>query len=274
MTSIEAFAKINLGLVVGPVRADGKHEVATLLERLAISDTVEVEVIDREVEIVVEGFDDTIVRAALTAFADVTGVQGGWHVGIDKRIPVAAGLGGGSSDAAAALRLANELSGDPLGAEELHGVAASVGADVPFFLADGAQLATGDGSELAPVDIPHDVPVVVVLPRGQSKQSTADVYARFDERRGAIGFDDRRETMLAAVQRVATARDLAALLGNDLAASSVTAELVRRGAFRADVSGAGPAVYGLFDDQSAAERAAAELGTQGATWLTRTVGGR
>ena len=113
-------------------------------------------------------------------------------VKIEKKIPVAAGLGGGSSDAATALRLANETLPEPLPAEDLHGVAAQIGADVPFFLADGPQLGSGDGSELEPLDLPQDFWVVVLLPHGKGKTSTADVYAAFDTRHGVEGFAERR----------------------------------------------------------------------------------
>ena len=99
---------------------------------------------------------------------------------IEKAIPVAAGLGGGSSDAAAALSLANELLPEPLPVGELAAVAAGIGADVPFFLRDGPQLGRGDGSELTPLELPHGYHVVLVLPADEGKESTAAVYAGFD----------------------------------------------------------------------------------------------
>jgi len=97
-----AAAKINLALVVGPARADGKHELTTVYQALELGDEVDVEPAG---ETTVEGFDDTIVRSALAL------LPGAWRVRINKRVPVAAGLGGGSSDAAAALRLVNEQAG-------------------------------------------------------------------------------------------------------------------------------------------------------------------
>jgi 4-diphosphocytidyl-2-C-methyl-D-erythritol kinase len=272
MKAAEAFAKINVGLVVGPARPDGKHEVVTLLQRIELSDSIAVEPSpDREV--VVEGFADTTVRSALTAFRAATRAEHGWSVRIDKRIPVAAGLGGGSSDAGTALRLANELSGHALSDDELHALAVTVGADVPFFLEDGARLAGGDGSELVRVALPRDIAVVLVLPHGQSKESTAAVYERFDERRGPAGFESRRDAMVSALDGPLTPASLAALPRNDLASSPLTNELEDLGAFRADVSGAGPAVYGLFEDNETAERAERELRPEGTTWLTRTVDG-
>lgn len=272
MISAQARAKVNLGLVVGPLRADGKHEVATVLQKVELCDIVELEPAD-DGTIVVDGFEDTIVRRALGAFAEASRVGHGWRVRIDKRIPVAAGLGGGSSDAAAALELANQLFPQPLAAEQLHAVAAQIGADVPFFLAKGTRLATGDGSELSPLDLPTDMWVVILLPAGARKESTAAVYRRFDEGGGAHGFEERRKVLLAALDQIRRPADLAALPRNDLAASPLSTELERLGAFRADVSGAGPAIYGLFERKDEAERTASELREAGSTWLTRPTAG-
>ena len=144
---------------------------------------------------------------------------------IDKRIPVAAGLGGGSSDAAAALRLANDLLETPLPTDELDSIAASLGADVPFFLRDGPQLGTGDGTMLAPLTLPQTHTVLLVLPYGAAKSSTADVYAAFDERRGEVGYEDRRAGLLQALGSLTAETDLAALPPNDLASSPLSAEL-------------------------------------------------
>ncbi len=175
-------AKINLALVVGPTRGDGKHEVATVLQRVDLGDRV---TIAPAPTLAVSGFPgDTIVRDALTALASAAGVEPRWQATIAKRIPVAAGLGGGSSDAATALRLANGLLDRPLAPAELSALAATIGADVPFFLADGPQLGRGDGAELEPLELPQDYWIVLALPHGAVKRSTAEVYRSFDERAG------------------------------------------------------------------------------------------
>lgn len=254
MKSAAAHAKINLALVVGPTRPDGKHEVATVLQRIDLADRISLEPAE-EVEVL--GFpEDTLVAAALRAL----GVAARAH--IEKRIPVGAGLGGGSSDAAAALRLGNELLPEALTATRLREVAARLGADVPFFLADGPQLGTGDGTELSRVELASDYVVVVVLPAGAEKASTASVYKSFA---GADGFADRR----IALERALDAGDIAALPSNDLASSPLADELRTLGAFRADVSGAGPAVYGLFAEEQQAEAAREALANRGQTWLTK-----
>jgi 4-diphosphocytidyl-2-C-methyl-D-erythritol kinase len=255
-------AKLNLALVVGPRRADGKHELATVFQRVDLGDRITVE---RAAETTIAGFpEDTIVRAALALLE----APHGWRVTIEKHIPLAAGLGGGSSDAATALRLANEQLEQPLPSERLHELAAQVGADVPFFLRDGPQLATGDGSTLEPLELPQDFAVLLLLPQDARKQSTAEVYAAFDRRGGEAGFDERAAALRAALASVRRPRDLAGLPPNDLASSPLAAELRAHGAFRADVSGAGPTLYGLFNRTVDAKRAARALGHLGRLWIT------
>jgi 4-diphosphocytidyl-2-C-methyl-D-erythritol kinase len=267
---VKAHAKLNLALVVGPGRGDGKHEVATVLQALDLHDDIDLEPAD---ELAVEGFAaDTLVRAALEALAEAARAKPRWRARIAKRIPLAAGLGGGSSDAAAALRLANALLPDPFADAALHEVAAGLGSDVPFFLRTGPQLGTGEGCELQPLELPTDYVVLLVLPRGETKQSTASVYAAFDEGAGADGFAQRRAALLEALDRVEHARDLALLPPNDLASSPLADDLRALGAFRADVTGAGPTMYGLFDDHDVAEQAGRELARSGETLLTRPLG--
>lgn len=262
MISAPAPAKINLALVVGPTRPDGLHEVVSILQRVALADTVSLEPAPA---LSVEGFaDDTIVHAALAAVAAAAGVEPRWRARIEKRIPVAAGLGGGSSDAATALRLAAELLGGRLPPGTLHALAARLGADVPFFLEPGPKLATGDGTTLEPLDLRQDYVALLLLPRAETKQSTAEVYLRFDS---GEGFAERRAAVLE-ITAAGRAADLAALPANDLARSPLAPRLRELGAFRADVSGAGPALYGLFSDTAAAEHAAAELEPLGRTFLT------
>jgi 4-diphosphocytidyl-2-C-methyl-D-erythritol kinase len=238
-----------------------------VLQRIGLHDDVELEPADA---LAIAGFEaDTIVRGALESLARAGGVEPCWRVRIEKRIPIAAGLGGGSSDAAAALLLANALLPRPLEIDALHEVAAEIGADVPFFLHDGPQLATGDGTELTSLGLPTDYHVVLVVPHGEVKRSTRAVYDEFDARDGADGFEIRAREYRVALASVATMHDLAALPGNDLASSPFAAELLAAGAFRADVSGAGPTVYGLFERAGDASDAAMRLASAGRTVVTR-----
>lgn len=251
MTSAPAHAKINLALVAGPRRKDGFHEIATVLQRIELADTVYLE--PAEDGVMVTGFlEDTLVRSALEA------VGGAWSARIEKRIPVAAGLGGGSSDAATALRLARP-------GDDLHDVAAQLGSDVPFFLSPGPQLARGRGTDLSPLELPQEYTVVIIVPEGSTKESTAAVYAAFDGRGGEAGFRER----VSALERALEDLDLAALPPNDLVSSPLADRLLELGAFRADVSGTGPAVYGLFADSEEAARAAAQLEGAGRLWVSQ-----
>jgi 4-diphosphocytidyl-2-C-methyl-D-erythritol kinase len=258
VTEVLAPAKINLALVVGAKRPDGRHEVVTVLQRISLADLITLE---RSDALAVEGFEeDTIVRGALEALGEARGIEPAWRVRIEKQIPVAAGLGGGSSDAATALRLANETLARPLAAEELRALGSSIGADVPFFLTAGPQLGEGDGTTLEPLQLPQDYWVLLLLPDGEEKTSTADVYERFT---GEGGFDERR----VEVRKALALGDLTGLPRNDLTSSPLPDELLALGAFRADVSGAGPAVYGLFAEQSEAVTALAALSDRGRAWI-------
>jgi 4-diphosphocytidyl-2-C-methyl-D-erythritol kinase len=269
VTDLLAHAKLNLALVVGARRADGLHEVATVLQRLELADRL---VLEPAEELAVEGFPrDTLVRAALVRLGEAAGVDPGWRVRIEKDIPVAAGVGGGSADAGVALAAANATLSEPLGDEALRALAAGLGADVPFFLAPGPQLAEGAGERLTALDLPQGYRVVLALPHGAEKPSTAEVYRRFDELGGGPGFAGRRNLLLHAL----AAGDLVALPPNDLAPAAGPAPLVGRlraaGAFRSDVSGAGPAVYGLFETAEEADAAALALGPEADVWVTRPV---
>jgi len=259
-----AAAKLNLALVVGPTRPDGRHELLTVYQRIGLADRL---VVARSPQLRVDGFAaDTLVRRALERIGDGNGSS--FSVRIVKRIPVAAGLGGGSSDAATALRLANELRDVPLAEDALMDVARELGADVPYFLRDGPQLGTADGTELESVDLPQDYWILLVAPRDATKPSTASVYEAFDARDGEQGFESRRDALLAALARVRRPRDLAALPPNDLATSPIATELRALGAFRADVTGAGPTVYGLFRHGDKARTAQKKMSKKGRSWLT------
>lgn len=256
-----AAAKINLSLVVGPRREDGLHELVSVVQRVDLSDRLELEP-DRPLEVI--GFaEDTLVRQALAALAAVTGAEPRWRVRLEKRIPVAAGLGGGSADAATALVLANRTLASPLEPERLLEIAASVGSDVPFFLEPGPKVVEGVGELLHPIELPQDFWVVLARDPSDEKLSTGTVYGRFDALNGADGFAERRSALQRALASVRRPRDLARLPPNDLAAaapSELPERLLRAGAFRADVTGAGPTSYGLFHHRTQAEVATRRMG--------------
>jgi 4-diphosphocytidyl-2-C-methyl-D-erythritol kinase len=270
---LPAAAKVNLGLVVGSTRADGYHEIVTVMQRIDVCDRLELwpsETLE------VEGFaGDTLVRDALVRLSRAAGVEARWRVRIEKRIPVSAGLGGGSADAAGALVLANRTLPAPLAADELRELAAELGSDVPFFVEPGPKLAEGRGEQLTPVEIPQDFWVLVAIETGARKDSTGAVYARFDQVGGAAGFEERRRALVDSLAGCRRAADLALLPPNDLARAVPTTTLPERlrslGAFRADVSGAGPAVYGLFLTRREALAAARRLPHGARCWVAAPV---
>jgi 4-diphosphocytidyl-2-C-methyl-D-erythritol kinase len=245
--------KVNLCLFVGPVRGDGRHELVTLIESVSLADELDVDVLpDGPDRVVCDGLEgENIVDRALEALR-----ARGWEgppvsVRIRKRVPIAAGMGGGSADAAALLRVAARLApipGDPL---EL---AAELGADVPSQLAPGLWLATGAGERLEP-RAPLAQHALVIVP-SEHRLATADVYREADRLRLP-----RSQEALAA-----TLDELGSGFGvNDLEPAAVSLcpdvgsqlQAVREaGADRALVCGSGPTVAGLWWGEGA--RATAE----------------
>ena len=165
-------AKINLWLRILGRRADGYHEVETRLLRLSLADEVEVAIGADGAGVRIACTDPSVptdgtnlVTRALTAFNERSGLSGGWRVRLEKRIPAGAGLGGGSGNAAVALRAANQLTGSPLSQEVLLELAAGIGADVAFFVLDEAAAdASGRGELVRPVASPGPIPMVLVKP--------------------------------------------------------------------------------------------------------------
>lgn len=288
MTSLPARerapAKINLGLFVGPVRAqDARHELASVMQSISLADELTLESASATPgatggdEIVCpgvpEGAGENLAGAALRVFREATG----WNVGplrlsIAKRIPVAAGLGGGSADAAAALRLARHVSG--LGSDELLlELGARLGADVPAQISPGRWLATGAGEHLRELPLPSHPFGVLVLPLA-AELSTAEVYARADElgiQRSSQALGEIARDLGVALELGAAAPVAQGLLHNDLQAAAIALcseiapaleQALGAGADAAFVSGSGPTVVGLFlraNGPGRAERAAAGL---------------
>jgi 4-diphosphocytidyl-2-C-methyl-D-erythritol kinase len=260
-----AYAKLNLVLHVGHPREDGLHPICSLMASIELADEVRAEpsASGRDSVHCPGVTDDNLAVRALAEFRSRAGGDlPPLDVKIDKRIPLAAGLAGGSADAAATLRIANELAGSPLGTEELLRLAADLGSDVPSQLDPGHALVQGTGERVERVELPPLIAVLVSDPEGLS---TGAVYAELDRLDGTRGTLD--PTPLRGLED-ATAADLAAALHNDLqpAALSLRPDLELRldallaaGALGAAVTGSGPTCFGLFEDMGAADEAAAEL---------------
>jgi len=260
-----AYAKLNLVLQVGRPREDGLHPLCSLVASIDLADEVTAEPRESgEDTIECRGVSgDNLAAHALAVFRSRAGGElPPLAVTIHKRIPVAAGLGGGSADAAATLRIANELAGRPLEPEELLRLAADLGSDVPSQLDPAHALVQGTGEQLEQVGLP---PFVAVLIPDEDGLSTAAVYAELDRLEGA-----REELDPERLRRLATSplAKVAASLHNDLepAALSLRPDLGGRldalssaGAFGVAVSGSGPTCFGLFPDRPSADAAAARL---------------
>jgi 4-diphosphocytidyl-2-C-methyl-D-erythritol kinase len=258
-------AKINLGLFVGPVRAsDGRHELVSVMQSISLVDELTLEpappgaVTDEVVCPGVPGAaEDNLALAALRAFRASTGWRAPpLRLSIVKHIPVAAGLGGGSADAAAALRLARHASG--LGDERLlRSLGAQLGADVPAQIAPGRWLASGAGERLQELAPARSRFGVLVAPQAVAL-STAAVYAEADRlalTRPRRELEERRLELRAALAHGASLPAATELLHNDLQRAAVSlcpeiADALRQvrdaGAELALVSGSGPTVLGLF----------------------------
>lgn len=260
-----AYAKLNLVLHVGARREDGMHPVCSLVASIDLADEVIAEPKESgEDSVECEGVPgDNLAARALAEFRSRAGNElPPLAITIRKRVPVAAGLGGGSADAAAALRIANQLLRQPLGREELVRIAADLGSDVPSQLDPRHALVQGAGEHIEPVSLP---PLAAVLIPDADGLSTAAVYAELDRlHAGREALDPGPLERLAA----SAPDELGASLHNDLepAALSLRPDLQERldaliaaGALGAAVSGSGPTCFGVFPDRAAAERAAAEL---------------
>jgi 4-diphosphocytidyl-2-C-methyl-D-erythritol kinase len=276
-----AAAKVNLTLEVLSKRSDGYHEIATVMQTVDLTDRLTLEDADTlELYASTAGVptDSTnlALRAAL-ALREAANITRGVRILLDKRIPVAAGLGGGSADAAAALLGLNRLWGLRWPRAKLETIAVTLGMDVPFFLHGGGVLATGRGEQTEPVDVGGSA-LVLVNPRFGS--STAEVYGRVTP---AMYSDGKRAITLIEALRSRRAARIAASLYNSLEAAvapihpeigRMKAALLAAGALGAVMSGSGPTVFGVARSFEHARQIRARLARASwACWAVRTTRG-
>jgi 4-diphosphocytidyl-2-C-methyl-D-erythritol kinase len=283
---LRASAKVNLTLRVGPRRDDGYHDVQTLLQSLALADTVKVTGRSGPFGLLcrapgVPGDRSNLIWRAAEALWHALGRSGeprDAHVRLDKQIPVAAGLGGGSADAAAALVGLNLIWNGRLSRRELVSIAATLGADVPFSLVGGTAMGLGRGEEVYPLEDVTRLGVIVIKP--SFGVSTAEAYGWLDADREAgveTPVDRRRQEVEVGwpAGPVPLINDLQAPVARrHPAVDELVSALVSQGAMAAAMSGSGSAVFGLFSE-SAAPRAVARLQRPDRlVLLTRTIGRR
>lgn len=281
--------KVNLFFKVGPLKEDGYHDVASLYLAVNLTETV-VGQVSTEYSVKVSGsLDDFALLAvptdesnlvvkvakrikALSGTPEVLKLQ----LGIDKHVPVAGGMGGGSADAAAALLVSNALFRTELSQEQLHEIAAELGADVPFALAGGAAIGVGNGDQLTQIE--NVKPIHLVIIGDQGGLSTPAVYQRLDALREARGENpsevaspEVNRELVRALQS-GNVYEIAELLHNDLeeAALSLRPDLETRmiaarqlGALKVMVSGSGPTLLAFCGSEAAAKEIAEKLAKLG-----------
>jgi 4-diphosphocytidyl-2-C-methyl-D-erythritol kinase len=281
-----AHAKVNLRLVVLAREESGFHQLETVFCALSLGDVVEVESAAAGVELEVTGADlgpaeSNLAFRAAQAFFRESGIDAGARIGLEKRVPAGAGLGGGSSDAATVLRLLNRIHGEPLEPGRLLEIGGRLGADVPFFLLDTPlALGWGRGDRLLPLPAPSPAPALVVVP--PFGISTPDAYAQLAAGRAGGGPgralasspDSAAANPAAAALRLdgpADWDDLASWACNDFEAvlfpryemlAAVRATIADAGARIARMSGSGSALFGIWPEGAERDRAAARVRTE------------
>ncbi len=265
----KAYAKINIGLDVLRRREDGYHELKMIMQTVDLGDDLVISrtdapgiVLETECREIPSDGSNLICRAAELLLREQD-IEGGVKIALTKRIPVAAGMAGGSADAAAAMRGINELFGLDYSVQELQRLGVRLGADIPYCLVGGTMLSEGIGEILTPLPSPPDCFLVIAKP--DINVSTAFVYSRL--RIGELTEHPDIDGMVRALY-AGSLSGITDRLGNVLETVTVKeypviAQIKERlcgmGAENALMSGSGPSVFGIFTDRDSAQRAAAAL---------------
>jgi 4-diphosphocytidyl-2-C-methyl-D-erythritol kinase len=272
--TVPSFAKLNLDLRVLDKRSDGYHELRTIFQTISLKDTLGIAFdFARRTQIELSSsvkIDDNLVVRAARAILEYLGVNASVRFELTKRIPLGAGLGGGSSNAAAVLMTLPALAGKRAELPELVHLAESLGSDVPFFLYGGTALGCGRGSELYP--LPEQPPRTAVVVSTGVHVSTADAYRALKRSVTAALTWPAESPILREFQTIAWALNGSSLeqlpLKNDFEEpvfemhrelAGVAGKLRLLGARPALMTGSGSAVFGIFEGMTAAEKAAAQF---------------
>ncbi len=268
----KAYAKINLVLNIGDLRPDGYHDIQTIMQSLELHDDVTVEqtggtgiTVTASVDTIPTDESNLAVKA-VKAFAAKTGVPAdGLSIRIEKRIPVAAGLGGGSSDAAATLRALNQIYETNLSLDELAEIGMEVGSDVPFCIHGGCAYVEGKGDMVVPTTpLPQ---CIIVVGKPDLTVSTEKMYQRYDQVELPARADHTPEIMLglrwenlkAVAEGVGNAFEQV-LMKNERNTVDMMKEVMNQfGTLGTAMTGSGPAVFGIFDNELYARVAAETL---------------
>jgi 4-diphosphocytidyl-2-C-methyl-D-erythritol kinase len=261
-------AKVNLYLRVVGRRPDGYHEVVTVMQPLTLNDVLTVTLAGEGISLACDrpelpqGEENLVWRAA-RFFQEETGLKRGVRLSLGKRIPVAAGLGGGSSDAAGTLLALNELAGKPLPLERLHRLASRLGADVPFFLSRGPAVGRGTGTQLSAVIL---LPYWYLLVNPGVPLSTRWVYENLDL--AGLPEAPATETWDPGHPETWVQNDLGTVAMKRFPQlAQLLAGLHDAGAWCQGISGSGPTLFALFHTREAAHQAGLSLRRTFRGWL-------
>ena len=249
--SIKAYAKLNLTLDVSKKRADGYHDIESIFQSISLFDRLEIERTQSGISVITDSKideKDNICYKAASLFFSESGIAGGATIRLTKNIPIAAGLGGGSTDGAATLKGLNTLYNSPLSDDTVLALCTKLGADVPFCLFGGTAYASGIGEKLRKIPDFMDCDIIII--KNATKPSTAELYKRLDE----CEITKRPDTaaVLCAIKKgdLYSACDnfynvFSLVWGNNL--NTVEDDLKKEGAITAKLSGSGPTIFGIYE---------------------------
>ncbi len=253
---LKAYAKINIGLNIISRRQDGYHNIETIFQQIDLFDQIKVartgnsEIIVQSDNLNLMTIEDNICYRAVKLMQKVVGINDGVNIQINKRIPIGAGLGGGSSDAAAVLNCLQQLWQIELSKEQLLEIAQQLGADVTFFLYGGTAFASGIGEKLRPITLPFNFYGVLIYPNIEISSTWAYKSYNF-----SLTKTKKSIKLLHIFLNCLPVSDFKNVLSNDLEEVvfqhypklyEIKQQLYRQGAFFASMSGSGSTVYGLF----------------------------
>ncbi len=276
---IKGYAKINLHLDVTGIMENGFHCVNNIMQSVSLCDTVTLKMredgiitVDCDIEGVPKNESNLAYRAA-RLFCERAKASVGADIYIEKNIPMAAGLAGGSADAAATLKGMNELCGAPLSQDELCAIGSELGSDIPFCIVGGAAFADGKGDILHP--FPKMPDCIIVVACGGEGVSTPQAYRMLDQKYDS--FCSYTPVDTSALRSAAERGDIVDIAKNTFnifeqpvlavrpVAAAIKKAMTDGGAIRAMMSGSGPSVFGIFDSDEAAEQAARIIAKMGVT---------
>lgn len=265
----KAFAKVNLFLDVISKRQDGFHEVKTVMHTISLCDDLYINAVlsdKTEIKLCVDESNlaadsSNLVYRAAQAYLNAANISATVDIKLEKHIPIAAGLGGGSSDCAATLRGLNKIFA-ALSDEEIYEISRSLGSDVPFFLFGGGALCGGRGDEIEPIESKLQMHLVVAI--GDDRISTPLAYARLDrifsDFDGSVptGADSALDCLLGGISTESVPRKLFNIFETDIdkcakSVLKIKAEMEKCGSTATLMSGSGPSVFGVFDSEERAD---------------------